>query len=456
MFGKGSGQTVRPDSRWKAGKWLYAVVFVVIAGSVYGWGYRHAETPPSGTFSSTARVIQDSGAAAPAAVEGQIVSEANLQRALRQLASTVKPSPGKAPQAAGDGQIGPLREKIRVSAGAGAESGESTVAITCTDADPQFAARLVNALATNYAADRRRTWQSAAERSCREAQQAADRATAEWQSAERQLSEFLELHLEQSQPQDQDSPASRRAQPAPPEKEPAVAEPTEAESRAVALMAELAQLRQDREALLVDLTPIHPRILKIESRIAALEGDLAKIPPQALVPKMQPPEPAQTPVEQAPPMPAEAIRQQFAELKAATDRAAKDRDRAAAVAMQAREAQANEPQIRLQLAQIPEVFPTPAPGMDLLWMALAAGIATAAGVGMVVTGAGIEPTLSTFAQAEAALPAPVIGAIPETDPTGVPRDTGNRQSLARRTLIFGGLILLAGCVGMVFGIISVF
>jgi len=526
MLRKRTRRTVRPHPPWRAGKRLYGLVFVTIGGLVYWLGQATAERPgPIAAQTSTATVYQQSesptvypngdqatptypAASNAEAIEQQITSDTNLRRAVQQMApSTVRP-PDEHSAMVSDRDIEPIRSSLEVSVAATAQPGEFAVAISFTDYDPEYtdpdyAVRLVNTLAENYADDYRESWKRRTYRAYAEVQEVADRAKAEWLSAETRLGEFLESHfqrqtsateeLEQAAGLSEgeldgdgntDEPApvsappvsetgpqpSRQSRPATP-----VAPST---SRAAALRKGLAKLELLRKSLLVERTPAHPEVQQIEDQIAEITRKLeavAEEPPG--VTAERPTDDPRIPPANRPPTPLQSARiesakiaskeitrlgteaaRQFTQLKAAADRTAVAHDRAADVALMAWKAQTIEPKIEMDLARPTTTrhLTPPMAEAELLWVALAVGLAAAMGVGMVVTGAAIEPTLSSVAQAEAVLPIPVVGRIPENDPTGRPSALGGRQSLIRRTMIFGGLVLIAGCGGVLIGALGGF
>jgi hypothetical protein len=141
----------------------------------------------------------------------------------------------------------------------------------------------------------------------------------------------------------------------------------------------------------------------------------------------------------------------FQMLRAAADQASQAYQQAIRVERQAWRESQQEPRIELELAQPIQVPPAPAHRrIGLLLAALAAGMAAVAGVGMITAGAAMEPTLATLDQAEAVLPVPIVGTIPDIGPASEPKAAQRWQPLMRLSLVVGGLILIAGCVGLLF------
>jgi hypothetical protein len=77
--------------------------------------------------------------------------------------------------------------------------------------------------------------------------------------------------------------------------------------------------------------------------------------------------------------------------------------------------------------------------------AVGAGLAMATGLGMVSAGTAIQPPLTSVEQVRRVVPVPVVGTIPESSPASDREPTLRRRLLARRMLIFTGLLLIVGC-----------
>ncbi|HYW78400.1 MAG TPA: hypothetical protein VE890_02450, partial [Thermoguttaceae bacterium] len=110
------------------------------------------------------------------------------------------------------------------------------------------------------------------------------------------------------------------------------------------------------------------------------------------------------------------------------------------------------PRIELDLAR---AFDAPAtqsadspqgPGLTVLLATLVAGIAGAAGAGMVSLGWAMEPTLNTVAEVGNAIGVPVIGVVSQSGTTDDQPESGDARRWLRPILILGGLTLIGGCV----------
>ena len=138
------------------------------------------------------------------------------------------------------------------------------------------------------------------------------------------------------------------------------------------------------------------------------------------------------------------LTQTVRDLKADADEADEAYRRASQTERMAWQRLQKQPQIELVLAG-PTVLPAShRPPAGLLAVALAAGLAAVAGMGLFSTGAAMQPTLNTVDHVEAALAAPVIGTVTAIAPADS-HATGPWQSVARPLLIFAGLLLIAGC-----------
>lgn len=97
----------------------------------------------------------------------------------------------------------------------------------------------------------------------------------------------------------------------------------------------------------------------------------------------------------------------------------------------------------------PASLPLPLPlrqRLRLALAALAAGLTTTVGIGMIATGAAIEPTVNSLAQVSAILTVPVVGVVPATSPAKPGRSL--RSNALRRLWIAAGLLAIACCAAI--------
>ena len=81
-----------------------------------------------------------------------------------------------------------------------------------------------------------------------------------------------------------------------------------------------------------------------------------------------------------------------------------------------------------------------------LFAALATGLTTVAGLGMITTGAAIEPALASAAEVQAIAGVPVVGVLPGSGAGRAPTSDPRRQRLLRVGLVAAGIALLAACL----------
>lgn len=498
ITGTSTGHTIRPDSSRASQKLLYVAVFAVTGLAVYQWGLATVQrSSPTEGYTSTAKVHLPGGfqpAPEPQKIRRQITAKENLYRAVRRLAAAADPPPNEDSQAATDRAVETVTRNLRVTAGGTPPSGEVTVSITYTDQSPHYPARLVNTLAESFAAECRAEWKQQADWTHAKARETSEYAEQEFLQAKARLEEFSRQHIETQQtgPPAQTDDASQgqtdglrstsaetqqpdlqTAAPAfPPH---AANQPLVDNPQWIELNQRLTALKRRRADLLVDRTPLHPEVREIELRIDALTRQLSAIPrktpgeragrppaadrapdpqgpPQPTDPPPMTSPPLSDPVEPSPdplaPQPIAAARE-FHTLKEAADRATEAYLQAVQLERRAWEQCQREPRIELDLAQ-PSPAPTPPARLQLtlLWAALGSALAVTAGVGMISVGAAIQPPFRTVAQVRTALPVPIVGIVPETHPENRPQTPRLRFSLARTTLIVGGLGMIAGCLGL--------
>jgi len=452
-----SSRTVRPRSNGRVPGTLCVTVFVVIAAAVYYWGQIVAQrSKPRRTYTSTALIVQRGDAETTVAgglrdIERQIASEASVSRAVRLLETAVEP-PFPAPCEPSSRSIAELCENLRVKTAETSAPGELTVSLSGTDGDPQFAARLVNALAETYVADFRSRWKARREQEHEAARQEFEQARRAAFEAGVRRDTFSEVHFQQLDPTEDEavrSPAASDPPASPPATTPSSdAMPMIDNPRWVELSGQLAELKRQRDELLRTRTLEHPEVKYVDVLIVAAEKELEhverKIPgdPEDLPQPIAAP-PSDTVASSGQRLDPEALKK-FDQLTAAATAAQRASEQAADEERRTWETLQKEPPIQWTAAQPARLLPESDPTWGLVLVALSAGAALAAGVGLIARGASMEPAVEKLGQVEKALPAPVIGTIPPNDATGPLAALGPRP-LGRLTTISGGLILIAGC-----------
>jgi hypothetical protein len=491
MSGKNADHTVRPDSSWGLQTLLYVAVFAVTALVVYRWGLATTEKPqPTPDFTATARVHLGGDlqtAANAEKIQQQITSPKNIYRAVRQLGLPAKPPPDEDPLATAARITGEVTRTLRVTADATSLPDELAVCIAYTNPSPRYSIQLANTLAECYAEDCRATWKRLADQAYAAAREATDRAEREFLQAKTHLEEFCQRHFEPRQPA---QPANTTGGPQPQTDDgrptedalqrdreiPAAATPSALpvdNPEWIELNEQLAALKRRRAELLVDRTPLHPEVQDADVRIAALRQQLSATPRKlasrpfgGALPSptdgrsddsaaanqstdaQAPAPPASQPPGQTARERAEAARV-FQTLRQAANRATEAYLQASRRERQAWQEHQRGPQLQLDLAKPTPAPPSSAPSRTALLLAASGvGLAVAAGVGMISAGSALQPALTTAEQVRNVLPVPIVGTIPETRPVSPPRNARRRRTLFRWALILAGLVLIAGCVGL--------
>lgn len=465
---KSSSHTVGPGSRRSAGNVLYLLVFAATAAGVYWLGLAAAERSTANKNYPATAAIYEQTDSLPAGKTGkpsssilpdleevkrQITSEASLHRAIRRSGVPPEPTADKGPRPTAGRVVAQVRQNLRVRAAETSTAGELGVAVTYADRVPEYAARLVNALAQDYAEHCRTQWRQRTQHAYLEAREGSERAYREWIAAKTRLDAFLELHAVERTPADE-NPGQTKQEPQPP------GPPLIDNPEWIELHNQLAELQRQREELLVDRTLAHPEVQENGIQIAALQQQMAATPRRVRGSPAEEPDPT-TPPDRRPGVqrPLEPERrsgptgregadaetaQQLAVLEEAVGRTARQHEQASEIERRAWRQYQHLPQIEVQLASSVGRLTPQAPRMALVWLALAAGLAAVAGLGMISTAVAMEPTLATLAQAQRVLPVPIVGTIPETDPASRPGATRRWQRLVRLGMILGGLGLIAG------------
>ena len=403
----------------------------------------------------------------PVRIEQQIVSDASLRRALGSLAPAGNGRAGDVASAGPAESPGQVRGTLRVVAVETSSPDQLRISISSTDPDRDRAVRLVNNLAGQYAQQRRAALEATLSRSYFEARNAAELAHREFLEATGQLEAFLAGHFEKS-PGETEPEAGGPVATTPPAAGPAAANPSRIIDNPewVELDRQLADLQRQRAQLLVERMQAHPEVQDIDVRIARLQEHLASVPmqiveepgegredlpPAAGEAARQPPlaqdpstMPAQGDPADRPREHAEAARQFWAK-KGARDRAEQTWDRLALEERRAWEEQRKVPQIDVQLAEAGEISESADPRPRVLLAALIAGLAMATGVGMLWSGFAGDSPLATLAQAQAALPVPIVGAIAATGPSAADAAGLQSRHLGGRAMILYGTLLIAIC-----------
>jgi hypothetical protein len=207
----------------------------------------------------------------------------------------------------------------------------------------------------------------------------------------------------------------------------------------------LAKLKQSRDRLLVDRTPIHPAVREVADSIEEVQRQMAAVPRQIPNSKPQNTEKVDPNAKKAADLLAKENQRKLNELTVAEERTRQAMEKAALGEQKAVQESQNEPQFAVEPVRI-EIPPYQVDRgwQRLLWTTLMASVLMTLGVGSVSMGAGIEPPASKLAEVQADLDVPIVGVIPSSDPLPT-ADVIERQWRIRRASIAIGLLLMVVC-----------
>jgi hypothetical protein len=308
------------------------------------------------------------------------------------------------------------------------------------------------------------------------ARRVLDGAERDWFQATENLYVYLEKNLQQAkkgpqvrqEPETQsplaEAPASRSARgadlmneaAAPPANNlPIASKPTE-DPKWLELRSRIDNLTQYRTELLAERTAEHPTLKAVDVRLQDLRRQLDDTnhwiePPATETAKTSE---AATPIveerkvrseqvvkEETPPPSTE----EFDALQAEVDRAIKAREVATTQERQTLQRCLAQPPI--EAAAEPNAAPaaraeSPA---ALIALSLGTGFASVLGIGLVLAGVAMEPTVRTVSEVRAIVPAPVVGAVPSDRRRSAGLATRHRGAVKMLLISCGALIVL-GCV----------
>jgi len=471
----------RHPSLWGSRIVLCIVAFVATGAAVYRLGTK--QVGQTDRYMATATIhhrlvpSDEAGRVGPnephrlnaAAVERQMLSTENLRRAIRKLGFRADDTARTDLAAGADQTIEQLRRNLHVTTAETSPPAQLQIRISCTDEDAGRVVQVVNTLAEGYAEEHRAKREADVRQDYLDAQAAAQAARQEFLEAEGRFDDFVQRHF-----LTQENLAERMAE-APPSPKPVAGPPSDGlveptpqmkhNSEKTELTGQLAELEQRRAQLLTDRTLAHPEVRHVDIRIAQLRERLASIPDQASDDHREASPAAEAPAPEPPAAqslsgipdgisPAEMVEQsaeaveQFHALKEALDQARQEYDRLSEVKRRAWEAQHAIPNIELELAETSELCRPAEHSPQLLLTALAAALAVAAGVGLIKSGFDTDPPLTTREQAEAAVPVPIVGAIPATDSPSAGACQPRSRPTGGLTKIVYGVLLIAVCFGV--------
>lgn len=475
-----SSSSCLPQSGSSKSRWILCVLaFVATGAAAYLAASKKAESTRQHAATATIRhrfgysegVVpnrsQELDRPDAAQVERQIISDDNLRRALRRAGAS--PLATDARSAEQNRILDEVRRDLRVTATRMSSPDGLHVSISYAHRESDHVIGLVNALAEGYADEHGAELEATLRREYLDARTAAERARQQLFEAQSQLDDFIQRQFVRQQSLAQ-RPGKRPPAPA---KAPA---PQIAEDpKKMELENRLAELEERRGELLVDRTSAHPVVRDVEARIARLKEQLASIagqsppePPEDLAPPdgpaLESPEVARlsgTPeptsegsdaFDEASPSKAvedhaESARA-FAARKEAVDRARQNYDRLSEIERRSRERQLRSGNVELELADTCDVVQSADGSPRFLLVGVASALAVAFGVALISSGFDTDPPLTTRGQVEKALPVPIVGAIPATNPAWAAACGDRSRPASGRGKIVGGILLIAACFGI--------
>jgi uncharacterized protein YoxC len=313
---------------------------------------------------------------------------------------------------------------------------------TPEDSGPKLVAA-ANDLAERQANELHEAWKTRAKDVCQKASKAVERTRKEHEKCTARLEAFQRQMRQTAEAAAKQQAAARIQEK--PKQQPPVENPAWLE-----LDRKLAKLKQSRDRLLVDRTPIHPAVREVADSIEEVQRQMAAVPRQIPNSKPQNTEKVELPVidpnaKKAADLLAKENQRKLNELTVAEERTRQAMEKAALGEQKAVQESQNEPQFAVEPVRI-EIPPYQVDRgwQRLLWTTLMASVLMTLGVGSVSMGAGIEPPASKLAEVQADLDVPIVGVIPSSDPLPT-ADVIERQWRIRRASIAIGLLLMVVC-----------
>ena len=438
---RNANHTVRQGSPWTVPWAIYVVAFLGAGAAAYWRGNSATEQAQESSPASTTAVVR--------------LREPIVGRSAQPPGPALAGGPESAASSLRDRRLAPdhvrqqivslagdhAQESLRVETAATSTPGELKVSIAMPRRPQQEAVPTVNTLAQAFATAYRAEWRASVEQAYRDAHETADRAQQQVRESKLQLDTMLDRQAQAAREAAAKLAAARAAgrSPASPGM---VDNPDWVEQN-----QQLGEMRQRRRALLNDRTPLHPAVQDLDNRIEQLERQMAAIPRQipagasGAVPAPPAPPQVEEPAIVAQPNPAEVQK-----LQQIAEQANRLHEEAIKAEQQAWQMRLQEPAIDLELAQIEPSLPRS--GISAWLAALAVGVTMVTGLGMISTAMAIELPVATMAELEAALPVPIVGLVPQLDPTRASAGRSRGQRLLRMVLVVAGLLVLAGCLAM--------
>ncbi len=297
----------------------------------------------------------------------------------------------------------------------------------------------------------RREWKRQTEQAHADAVAVADEARLQWRLAEAERQEFLDRFL-----QEQEQEPRPALLPAPPEP------PARIENPEWSLLSQrLARLEQRHAELLTERTAEHPEVQEVAYEMGEVQRALHGVPqwirPEGEAAMSESDQhvatsPSLTPESTLDP---EHSARKHAEARRQVDQlgrhAEEARDRYEQLAAAERAAwseHVREPDLDLGFSSPAQTASVETVAENPLSTALLAGMAMMVGVAMFAAGAGMEPTVNSVEQISSSLGTPVVATV--TLPGLRPAVSGRHRGWLRLASCLGGVVLMVGCLGLVY------
>jgi len=465
-----SKNTVRPPLDWKQRGPILVMIFLLATAAVFlvGWvfgGDRDTE-PARATATAAVEIELADDRAKPDSlltvlgeapwmwidgVRQQVAGESRLAALIDELGVEPAVNPDETHQG---NLLEELPGRLEFEQEKSEQPNRWELRLTYHEGPARVAAALVNRLGEDFAASLRESWQhrveqalAAAEAEKAEAAQAVQRADAAIEAFRREM--------QQKTDRGQTARRSKTAEAHP--LQPAT--PTTVENPDwAAVYDEIEQLKLERAELLVSRTDRHPAVLDVDDRIASLKRQLDAIPRSIVIEAPVSPAPEHSAAgpdaiaaeEHESPKPSPENLAALARLERTAAEARHRHQRASDAEASIELCSRQLPSIRLAAAEAARSAPSQrGAGIGWLLASLAAGLATAVGVGLTSTGLAIGQTLDSAERIETVSSVPVLAVIPRADAsTPRPSPASNRAGL-RAALIGSGVFVMLVCGSVV-------
>ena len=462
---------------------LCAATFAVTGLAIYGLGEKQTQgraptvakavvqLPLAASPRIAAKRTADGTPFSPSAVREELIADANLARALAHKGGAGDSSHVESRVAGTVADLRWIALGLQVSVDEDSPSGTYRVSFAYAGLDPEFSARLVNALAEQYAKDCRDRLQQGVREAAEEAHRASERAKGVFARLKSEFDALLEVRFQAqkvaSPPAGSDPGAAALPGRVPGRSPSRAVKPASARTMVdnpewIERNRELEGLQRRRSALLADRTPLHPEVQELDLRIARLGRGLEGIPRKVedrTAPPLSEPEPetseppplhtresADRDVAAGPgglPGDAEMLRAFHAQRQRLQD-AAEEVERLVGQEREATEAVLRLPQIEVRRANGPETATASGSSVRWPWAALLAALGAAAGVGLISHGTAIDPPLRSPAEVKASLPIPLVATI-SADASDRPAQGPGAWTADRSLWIVLGMLVIVVC-----------